>query len=150
MSTTRRSGSFRCSLSQSVPTRESPFLISLLLSEEVVLADVSLGQFTSPPSIVFVQTALDDLALEIVFYVLDPTPTAPLEVLHQVVAVQGTLELLHGIQSPYLIHPVFKAAPGLLSHAPPSRGAAGYVCPSELEEHVHVGELLVATAEVGI
>src|SRR5918997_2742161 len=150
MSTMRRFGSFRCSPSQSVLTRGSWFSISLLLSEEVMLADIGFGQFTSPFGVIFAQTALDDLALEVIFYVLDPTPRTPSEVLHYIVAVQGTLELLHGIQSPYLIHPAFEAAPGLLGYAPPSRGAAGYVCPGELEERVHVGELLVATAEVGV
>src|SRR5918998_228700 len=146
----RRFGSFRCSPSQSVLTRGSWFSISLLLSEEVMLADIGFGQFTSPFGVIFAQTALDDLALEVIFYVLDPTPRTLSEVLHQVVAVQGTLELLHGIQSPYLLHPAFQAAPGLLGYAPPSRGAAGYVRPGELEERVHVGELLVAAAEVGV
>src|SRR5215212_7795686 len=83
--------------SQFVSTRGSPCSISLFLPKEVVLANVGLGQLPSLFGIVFAQTALDDFVLKITFYVLDPTSRTLVKMLHQLVAVQGAREPLHGV-----------------------------------------------------
>src|SRR5215218_4711813 len=132
MSTTRMSGSSRRSSSQPVVTRGSrSSSIPSLLLKEVVLADVSFGELFSLLGIILAQATLDYLVLKVVFYVLDPTPRSPPEVLHELVAIQRALELLDGVLGPYLVHAALQATPGFLGHASPTGGAAGDVRPGE-------------------
>src|SRR5687768_3318837 len=110
MSTTRRLSSSRWSASQSVATRGSRFSISLLL-EDVVLAGVDLCQAAGLVSIVFAEASFDHLVLKVVFEDLDPTPRAPVELLHKVVAAEGALQALHSVLGPHLVHPALEAEP---------------------------------------
>src|SRR5215212_10697237 len=133
MSTLRTPGSSRRSSSQSVVTRGSRSSgISVLLLEEVVLADVGFGELFSLRCIILAQAAFDDLVLEEIFHVLDPTPRPPPEVLHELVAIKGALEPLDGILGPYPFHAAFQAAPGLLGRASSPGGAAGDIRLGEL------------------
>src|SRR5215204_5445096 len=148
MSTTRTSSSPRWSASQSVVTRGSRFFISLL--EDGLLAGVGFGEFAGSVPVVLAQASFHDFVLQVVFEDLDPTPRSPVELLHEVVAAQGALQLLHGVLGPYLVHPTLEAAPGLLGDTPAPRRAPRDVRPGQLEEHVHVGEHALATGEVGV
>src|SRR5829696_542738 len=148
MSTTRRFSSSRWTASQSVATREST--LSILLLPDIVFASVGFGEPAGLVLVVFAQAALDHLVLQVVFEVLDPTPWPQVELPHEVVTAEGALQLLHGVLGPYLIYPALEAAPGLLGDAPPPRRAPRYVGPGELEEHVHVRELLLAARQVSV
>src|SRR5918995_5638296 len=149
MSTTRTSGPFRCSASQSVVVRGSKFSISLLL-EYVVFAGVGFGDLAGLIFVILAETALYDLVPEVVFEGLDPRPRPSPELQHEVVAVERALEPLHGVLGPNLFDPTFQAAPGRLGDAPAPRRAPRDVRPGELQEHIHVGERPVAAREVGV
>src|SRR5215217_1502130 len=149
MSTMRTPESSRCSVSQSVVTRDSKCSIALLL-EEVVFAGVGLGELAGLLLVVLAEATLYDLVPEVVFEDLDPTSRPAPELPHEVVAIQRALEPLYGVLGPDLTHPFLEAAPGLLGDAPPPRGAPGDVRPGELQEHVHVDERPVATREVRV
>src|SRR3954468_1103973 len=138
MSTTLTSPSRRWSASQSVVTRGSKFCISLL--EDGLLAGVGFGEFVGSFPVVLTQASFYHLVLQVVFEDLDPTPWTPVELLHEVVAAQGALQLLHGVLGPNLVHPALEAAPGLLGDLPPPRRAPRDIRPRQLEEHIHVRE----------
>src|SRR5215207_9054287 len=146
MSTTLTSR--RWSASQSVVTRESKFSISFL--EDGVLAGVGFGEFAGSVPVVLAQASFYHLVLQVVFEDLDPTPRPPVELLHEVVAGQGALQLLHSVLDPHLVHPALEAAPGLFGDTPAPRRAPRDVRSGQLEEHVHVGEHPFATGEVGV
>src|SRR3712207_4156753 len=153
MSTTRRSGSCRCSASHSVVTRGSFGMLftpvreiasrewfSLLPTPEyIVFAGVGLGEGAGTLFIVLAEAAFDDLVLEVVFEGPDPGPRVPAELTHELVAVERALEPLDHVLGANLLHALLEAAPGLLGDAPPPRGASRDVGPGELEERVHVG-----------
>src|SRR5215203_4535399 len=103
MSTTRRLSSSRWAASQSVVTRG--FTFSMLLLPEIVFASVGFGEPAGLVFVVFAQTSFDYLVLQVVFESLDPTSRSPVELLHEVVAAKGALQLLHGVLGPYLVHP---------------------------------------------
>src|SRR3954447_5677588 len=103
MSMTRMFGSSRWPASQSVLTRGSEFC--MLLLEDGVLTGVGFGELAGFVLVEFAEAAFDHLVLEVVFEDLDPTPRTPLELLHEVVAAQGALELLHSVLGPDLVHP---------------------------------------------
>src|ERR671910_1999299 len=149
MSTTRTSGPFRCSVSQSVEVRGSKFFISLLL-EYVVFAGVGFGDLAGLFFVILAETALYDLVPEVVFEGPDPRPRPSPELQHEVVAVERALKPLHGVLGPNLFDPTFQAAPGRLGDAPAQRRAPRDVRPGELQEHVHVSEHPVAAREVGV
>src|SRR5215212_1280658 len=148
ISTTRRSSSSRWAASQSVVTRGS--LFSILRLQDVVFPHVFLGQSARFVLVVLAEASFDDLVLQVVFETLDPTSRPQAELLHQVVAIEGALQLLHGVLGPNLVHPATEAAPGLLGDTPPPRGAPRDICPGQPEEHVDVGEFPVAAREVRI
>src|ERR671910_535431 len=124
-------------------------VITLLL-EDGVLAGVGFGERAGCVLVVLAEAAFDHLVLQEVFEVLDPTPRTPVELPHEVVAAQGALELLHGVLGPDLVHPAPEAAPGLFSDPPPPGRTTRNVRPRQLEEHVHVGEHVLAAGEVGV
>src|SRR5215203_5238167 len=114
MSTMRTPEASRCSVSQSVVTRDSKCSIALLL-EEVVFAGVGLGELAGLLLVVLAEATLYDLVPEVVFEDLDPTSRPAPELPHEVVAIQRALEPLYGVLGPDLIHPFLEAAPGLLA-----------------------------------
>src|ERR687898_1643862 len=122
--------------------------LHLLLLQHVVLADVGFGEHAGSVLVVLAETSFDYFALQVVFESFDPTPGPHTKLLHEIVAAQGTLQLLDGVFGPYFLNPAPEAAPGLLGDAPAARRAPRDVGPGEPEEHVHVLEHLVAAREV--
>src|SRR5918997_963359 len=115
-----------------------------------MFAGVDLRDIAGLLFVVLGETALYDLVPEVVFEGPDPGPRPPPELQHEVVAVERTLEPLHGVLSPDLFDPAFQAAPGRLGDAPAPRRAPRDIRPGELQEHVHVGKRPVAAREVGV
>src|SRR5919112_6254843 len=148
MSTTRTLPSCRWPSSQSVVRRGSKSGISLL--EDGLLSGVGFGQLAGSLCVVLAQAPLYHLVLQVVLEHLDPTPWPPVELAHEVVAAQGALQLLHGVLGPDLVNPALEALPGGHSDLTAPGRAPRDVRPGQLEEHVHVGERLVATGEVGV
>src|SRR5215210_4615373 len=127
MSTTRRFSSSRWAASQSVVSRGSRF--SMLLLQDIVLADVGFGEPAGFVLVVFAEAAFDHLVLQVVFESLDPTPRPHIELLHEVIAAERALQRLDGVLGPYLLNPALEAAPGLLGDAPPPQRAPRDVGP---------------------
>src|SRR5918997_4800949 len=151
MSTTRRSGWFRCSASQSVVTRGSwsvgisstPSMLvgretrsgfSRVLPpapEQAMFEGVGLGEGAGAFLVLLAEAAFDDLVLEVVFEDPDPGPRVPAELAHELVAVERALEPLDRVLGANLLHALPEAAPGLLGDAPAPRGAPRDIGPGE-------------------